>query len=163
VKVSNIEAGDDSLSFDVDRPGVPVLVKTSYFPNWRASGAEGPYRATPNLMVVIPTSNHVELHYGLSAMELFAYLLSLLGVAGLVLIFRLQPLDRRPVTAFWAPVEDPDRATPSLPEIEELPVPSAGVPGGANGAKVDLVKRGRAPDEQTEEEPAEPEAPPPIP
>ena len=37
--------------------GSPVLVKVSYFPNWEASGAEGPYRVTPNLMVVVPTEH----------------------------------------------------------------------------------------------------------
>ncbi|MFN8017746.1 MAG: hypothetical protein U0P45_06455 [Acidimicrobiales bacterium] len=42
--MTNIEEGDDHISFDVSKPGVPVLVKTSYFPNWQASGADGPYR-----------------------------------------------------------------------------------------------------------------------
>ena len=35
---------------------MPVVVKTSYFPNWEVQGAEGPYRLAPNLMVVVPTS-----------------------------------------------------------------------------------------------------------
>ena len=48
--------GDDRVSFTVDKIGVPVLVKVSYFPNWEASGARGPWRVAPNLMVVIPTS-----------------------------------------------------------------------------------------------------------
>jgi hypothetical protein len=122
VKVSNIVAGDDGLSFDVDRPGVPVMVKMSYFPNWKVSGAQGPFRATPNLMVVIPESNHVELHYGYTALELFAYALSLVGIAGLVLLFRAPPTLPAPVSGFWAPVEDPDR--------EGLP----GAPGDAEGA-----------------------------
>ena len=39
----------------------PVLVKMSYFPNWQVSGASDIYRVTPNLMVVVPTSNHVTL------------------------------------------------------------------------------------------------------
>ena len=30
--------------------------RSSYFPNWEVKGAEGPYRVTPNLMVVIPTT-----------------------------------------------------------------------------------------------------------
>src|SRR3712207_6886029 len=47
--------------FDVSEPGVPVLVRVSYFPNWSASGAEGPYRIGPNMMVVVPTDTHVEL------------------------------------------------------------------------------------------------------
>ena len=62
--VSNIVQKDDRISFDVSEVGKPVLVKESYFPNWKASGAKGPYRVTPNQMVVIPTSTHVTLHYG---------------------------------------------------------------------------------------------------
>src|SRR5262249_13851154 len=57
--VRNIKSGDDSISFDVDKPGSPVLVKISYYPNWKVSGGEGPYRVSPNLMVVVPTSTHV--------------------------------------------------------------------------------------------------------
>ena len=53
-----------TLSFDVSRLGAPVLVKVSYFPRWHASGALGPYRVSPNMMVVVPTSHHVSLAYG---------------------------------------------------------------------------------------------------
>ena len=42
---------------------MPVLVKVSYFPNWKAHGAEGPYRIAPNLMVVVPTCNDVSLTF----------------------------------------------------------------------------------------------------
>ena len=49
VEVTNVVTGTDTISFDVDEPGVPVLVKMSYFPNWKVSGAEGPYRVTPEL------------------------------------------------------------------------------------------------------------------
>jgi hypothetical protein len=92
VQVANIKSSDDSVSFDVDTVGVPVLVKVSYFPNWHVSGAKGPYRVTPNLMVVIPTSHHVRLHYGYTAVDMFGFLLSLLGVAGLVWLFRAKPV-----------------------------------------------------------------------
>jgi hypothetical protein len=64
--VSAVRVGADSISFHVSRVGTPVLVKVSYFPNWQASGAEGPWRATPNLMVVVPTSHQVTLTYGTS-------------------------------------------------------------------------------------------------
>jgi hypothetical protein len=67
--VTNIVMTDDRISFDVDRPGSPVLVKTSYFPNWQAVGATGPWRVAPNLMVVVPTSRHVELHYGFTPVD----------------------------------------------------------------------------------------------
>ncbi len=64
--VSHVTQTDSSVSFHVDRLGTPVEVKVSYFPNWRASGAEGPWRAAPNLMVVVPTSHDVTLHYASS-------------------------------------------------------------------------------------------------
>ncbi len=60
-EVSKVHMGRDSISFDVTTPGVPVLVKTSYFPNWKVEGAAGPYRVSPNLMVVIPTSTEVSI------------------------------------------------------------------------------------------------------
>jgi hypothetical protein len=80
--VSHIRMQDDRISFDVDRVGVPVLVKTSYFPNWTASGAKGPWRVTPNQMVVVPTSKHVSLHYGYSHADLAGHALTFLGLAG---------------------------------------------------------------------------------
>ncbi len=86
VHVSPPEVDRDRLSFTVDRPGVPVLVKVSYFPNWSARGAEGPYRVTPNWMVVIPTDEHVELTYGATAVEYLAWLATLLGVAALAFV-----------------------------------------------------------------------------
>jgi hypothetical protein len=88
VQVSNIRTGDDFVSFDVDKPGVPVMVRTSYFPNWKVDGAKGPYRAAPNFMVVVPTSNHVRLHYGYTGIDLGAYGLTALGIAGTVWLWR---------------------------------------------------------------------------
>jgi hypothetical protein len=82
-KVSNVEATDDSISFDVDRVGRPVMVKASYFPNWTVSGAEGPFRATPNFMVVVPTDKHVTLKYGTTGAEWLGRYLTLSGVVGL--------------------------------------------------------------------------------
>ena len=64
VRVSAVEDRGQSLSFHVSRVGVPVLVKISYFPRWHAIGASGPYRVSPNLMVVIPSEKNVTLVYG---------------------------------------------------------------------------------------------------
>ena len=92
VEVTDIEAGDDRISFDVDEIGQPVLVRASYFPNWETSGAEGPYRVAPNLMVVVPTENHVELHYGWTPVDLLAWLLTFLGIGGVILLARRPPV-----------------------------------------------------------------------
>jgi 6-pyruvoyl-tetrahydropterin synthase related domain len=102
VKVSNIVMGDDTLNFDVDQIGVPVMVRVSAFPNWKVDGAKGPYRAAPNFMVVVPTAQHVRLHYGYTPMDLAAWLLTFLGIGGAVFLWRrgtvtLPPLDVEPV------------------------------------------------------------------
>ena len=88
VHVSDIttSATDGSISFHVDRTGVPVVVKVSYFPNWQAIGAEGPWRAAPNLMVVVPTSHEVVLHYGTTGVDVAGWVITAGGVAGLGLL-----------------------------------------------------------------------------
>ena len=111
VKVSNIDPGNEGLSFDVDKVGTPVLVKMSYFPNWRVSGAEGPYRVAPNLMVVVPTSEHVTLSYGRTWVEWLSYTLTFLGLVGLVV------LARRGRYHFTPPPAPP--APDAVPDLEE--------------------------------------------
>jgi len=86
VVVTDIAVSQSSLSFSVDRVGVPILVKNSYFPNWQASGAEGPWRVAPNLMVVIPTSENVKLSYGWTPVDVFAYMLTGLGLLFVILL-----------------------------------------------------------------------------
>ena len=97
VTVSAIEEGSDWISFDVDQIGTPVLVKTSYFPNWKVDGAKGPYRVMPNLMVVIPTERHVSLKFGRSGADWAGIGLSLLGLAAVVAMARAKPLTLRRV------------------------------------------------------------------
>ena len=84
VVVSNVEMGQSEVSFSVDKIGVPVLVRVSYFPNWKVDGATGPFRVAPNMMVVIPTSNTVKLHYCSSSRDYVAYLLTFIGIGVLV-------------------------------------------------------------------------------
>ena len=86
--VTDVVQGREDISFKVSNPGVPVLVRTSYFPNWKVSGADGPYRAGPNLMVVVPTSNEVSLSYGRTIEDYLGYLGTLLGLVLLVYLVR---------------------------------------------------------------------------
>jgi hypothetical protein len=81
VEVGNVEVAQQSISFDVDQVGVPVLVRVSYFPTWKVDGAEGPYRVAPNFMVVIPTENQVTLSYSKTPLDWFFYSLTALGIA----------------------------------------------------------------------------------
>jgi hypothetical protein len=128
VTVSNIQSGDDTVSFDVSEPGVPVLVKTSYFPNWQVKGAEGPWRASPNLMVVVPTATHVELHYGRTGVDWAGIVLSAFGLLALAALsgWKLEPLPPRPP---WRKRAEHAAAPPasvaggSEPQSEEVPAP----------------------------------------
>lgn len=96
VRVRNVRTDEDGISFDVSRPGVPVLVRTSYFPNWKVSGGRGPWRVTPNLMVVVPTDRHVELKYGWTAPDVGGGLLTIAGIGVVVLLLRRGPVRFRP-------------------------------------------------------------------
>jgi hypothetical protein len=119
VEVTDIEITDHRISFEVDRPGVPVLVKSSYFPNWRARGADGPYRVAPNLMVVVPDSEQVELGFGREPVDWLAWAATLLGVVLLVIVARRRPLPPDPAEqAGSSPTGGPaEPAGPSRPGV----------------------------------------------
>jgi hypothetical protein len=72
------------IDFTTDRVGEPHVVKVSYFPNWHAEGAKGPWMLSPGLMVVVPTQTHVRLVYRDTPVDTAGKALTLLGVAALV-------------------------------------------------------------------------------
>jgi hypothetical protein len=49
---------------------------------WQAHGADGPWRATPDFMVVVPTSRHVSLTYDTTPAEWLGRAATLAGLAG---------------------------------------------------------------------------------
>jgi len=114
VTVSGVDMGDQDLRFSVSKPGVPVLVKISYFPNWKVDGALGPYRVAPNLMVVVPTGNEVYMHYDASGIDKGTWLLTLFGI-GLMFLWRFRSGDvqHRTLHPFERPFDDPD-GTPDM-------------------------------------------------
>jgi len=104
VTVSEVKVGLQSISFHVSRIGVPVLVKISYFPRWHATGATGPYRVSPNLMVVIPTANDVSMVYGSTPLLTVSnYISDLVALAGVVTLYLYI---RRRLRARQQPAED---------------------------------------------------------
>ena len=84
VTVSNVRDDGDSVSFEVSEPGTPILIRNSFFPNWQAEGADGPYRVSPNLMVVVPTDTHVTVSYGTTNVDRLGWLLTIVGFVLLV-------------------------------------------------------------------------------
>jgi len=107
VDVTNVERDDTSISFDVSRTGVPVIVKESWFPNWEVDGADGPYRATPNFMVVVPTSKHVTLRFASTGAEWLGRAGTGAGILAVGLMIWL-PRRRRRAEGSPAPRPDPE-------------------------------------------------------
>jgi hypothetical protein len=93
--VSDVVVDDHMISFRTEAVGVPHLVKVSYFPNWEATGAEGPYRATPSLMVVIPTGEDVLIEFNDTWAETVGKVLTGLGVLALVVVMTVVVARRR--------------------------------------------------------------------
>ncbi len=89
--VTAYETGPGFVRFQTTAVGVPHLVKTSYFPNWRAQGATGPFPAAASYMVVVPVQGTVELRFGATWVERVGWLLTFLGALVLVAWPRLAP------------------------------------------------------------------------
>ncbi len=123
--VSDISSTTSSIRFTVDEVGKPVLVKASFFPNWDADGADGPWRAGPNLMVVVPTDSEVELNFGRSAIDWLANLVTLLGLLAVAALYRLdRRLDLSPALSAV------HRSAEKQPAVVETPVDDDSSPVG---------------------------------
>jgi hypothetical protein len=97
VHVSEIAMTSNGLSFHVDRTGVPVLVKASYFPTWSVKGGRGPYQVAGNMMVVIPTASTVRLVQTKGAVDWIADVSGFAGVVGLATMYIIDRRRRREV------------------------------------------------------------------
>jgi len=82
--VEVISISDDSLTFTTQNLGQPHLVKISYFPGWKATGAKGPFLISPSFMMVIPFQNEVTLKYGYNFWDKVGFTLSLISVVYLI-------------------------------------------------------------------------------
>ena len=103
--VSNVVVDDHRISFNTEAIGLPHLVKISYFPNWRATGAKGPYLVAPSLMLVVPTDSEVVIEFSNTWAEWLGWALTLVGIVAIAL-----PGWRRKVTE-WATVNAPEPPT----------------------------------------------------
>lgn len=63
---------NEKITFKTTAIGVPHLIKISYFPNWKAIGADGPYAISPSFMMVIPRQENVTLYYGSTKEDVIA-------------------------------------------------------------------------------------------
>ena len=93
--VTDIRTSDRGITFDVATTGSPVVVRVSAFPGWSVEGADGPYRATPNYLVVVPTSTTVTLTRQRTWSDWIALAAGLAGLGILVSVLAFRVLERR--------------------------------------------------------------------
>jgi len=73
-KISNEE-----ILIHTDCIDQPLLVKVSYFPNWKVEGADKVYLAAPAFMIIYPEQENVRLYYGLTWIDKISYSLSIIA------------------------------------------------------------------------------------
>jgi len=82
------------IRFTTNKIGVPHLIKVSYFPNWKVTGANGIYPISPHFMIVIPRQREIILTYGYTCWDVAGILISgitvlLCLIAGFYGLYRL--------------------------------------------------------------------------
>lgn len=84
------EVTDDEIRINTDCIGRPLLVRVSYFPNWKVEGAEKIYLVSPSFMMVFPEQEDVRIYYGNTISDFVGTALTILGlsVAVSLLVFR---------------------------------------------------------------------------
>jgi hypothetical protein len=83
------EIRDEEIIIRTSVPGVPLLVKVSYHPNWKVEGADMVYLASPSFMLIFPNREEVRLYFGKTFWNYLGNALTILGV--LVIIFGFVP------------------------------------------------------------------------
>jgi hypothetical protein len=94
---TDVQLGYRSVSFTASAIGIPHVVRVSYFPNWQAYGADGPYHVLPGFMLVIPRQANVVLRFESTWVEWTGWILTfatLLVLAGLLFHSRRPPVIR---------------------------------------------------------------------
>ena len=71
---------EEELLINTNCINQPLLVKVSYFPNWRVEGAEKIYIASPSLMLIFPEKETIRIYYGETLADKIGNLSSILGI-----------------------------------------------------------------------------------
>ena len=74
------EIRQEEIIIRTSAPGVPLLIKISYHPNWKVEGADRVYLASPSFMLIFPNSEKVRLYFGKTFWNYFGNAFTVLGV-----------------------------------------------------------------------------------
>lgn len=107
--------GNDEIRITTNWINKPLLVKVSYHPNWRVEGADRIYPIAPSFMLIYPNQPNVRLYYGRGWPDRAGAILTLLGLAILVLNLPLFGVEKR---SLWFLAAERCSIPPSLvPEL----------------------------------------------
>ena len=84
--ISELNIGNNLITFKTNKPNQLHLIKVSYFPNWKITNGQGPYRISPSFMAVVPNDNFVEIKFKSTNVEKGLNFLSLFALLGALLI-----------------------------------------------------------------------------
>jgi hypothetical protein len=73
------------IKFRTSAVGIPHLIRVSYFPNWKVTGAHGVYPVSPHFMLVIPRSEAVTLTYSRCIWEIIGWCLTGFTIFAIIL------------------------------------------------------------------------------
>jgi hypothetical protein len=102
----------EAITITTSRVGHPLLVKVGYHPRWRAEGADGPYLASPGMMIVVPREPVVRLTYARNGADAIGAALTVAALvgAGFAAARRARPSAAPPAPAI--PADACDAAPP---------------------------------------------------
>ncbi len=90
----NEKIENEKISFTTDCIGKPHIIRISYFPLWRVSGADKIYLVSPSFMLVYPTEEKVTLYYGNTFIDNIGMILTITGFALAIYFSRALILNR---------------------------------------------------------------------
>ncbi len=63
LSISELNIENKIITFRTNKPNQLHLIKVSYFPNWKITNGQGPFRISPSFMAVVPNDEFVEIKF----------------------------------------------------------------------------------------------------
>ena len=86
LSITELNIENNLITFKTNKPNQLHLIKVSYFPNWKITNGQGPYRISPSFMAVIPHEELVELKFESTNVEKALNLLSISALLAALLL-----------------------------------------------------------------------------
>ena len=86
LSINELNIDNNLITFKTNKPNQLHLIKVSYFPNWKITSGEGPFRISPSFMAVVPNEEFVEIKFESTNVEKSLNFLSFFALFGALLI-----------------------------------------------------------------------------